>query len=542
MLATETKRILMDGIIIFIVLAAIFTGIIASDYDIYLAPALEIFLLLYASFAGWSMFERERQENAGEYMLSLPLSRRRLLLLKFLPRLLSVSLLLLVYLRLHHFWHLPSFLSPLDFSVLYGGFFLISIAFSVSFKNFISAFFTVCLLSVGQVLLIRLLDPGREIGQAILQASLTVLVFPLFFFVLFQGYDIKPVSYFNKKFFPGLLLLAGLIAGILFLTAPPGWKNLTLTSKGLILKNSCRLSEITLANGRHRFPVCLVALRETADGRSLYCLTRKPRSNEPCAETNLAALDLVTGDLKTLFPFEADWSVAPGYPGEIGSIRGGTYSLFLQNSRLKKAMLLQIENGQARKIPIAGDFYDPRISYVLCLDGSPPQFIIFSEPRLYLLDTSGRLKELASSKSISVWQDKILLFAPPGMMLYQAGAGLTLLRQWTGNYKKSLRRISGYESRSVVYHVNRDYFWLDMAGQKENRLEVNSPPYTYQQSGDDLNVVFTKDSIFTIRKIRADGQSETVWSPGFQPAGIRISPSGLLVFLDQEYKVYPFKK
>ena len=72
-----------------------------------------------------------------------------------------------------------------------------------------------------------------------------MLVFPLFFFVLFQRYDIKPVSYFNRKFFPGLLLLTGLIAGILFLTAPAGWKNLYLTSEGLILKNSCRLSEIT---------------------------------------------------------------------------------------------------------------------------------------------------------------------------------------------------------------------------------------------------------------------------------------------------------
>ena len=104
-------------------------------------------------------------------MLSLPLSRSRLLLLKFLPRLLSVVALLLIYLRLHQAWQLPSFLSPADFSVLYAGFFLLSIAFSISFKNFISAFFIVCLLSVGQVLLIKLLDerprhrPGHFAGQ-----------------------------------------------------------------------------------------------------------------------------------------------------------------------------------------------------------------------------------------------------------------------------------------------------------------------------------------------------------------------------------------
>ncbi len=189
--------------------------------------------------------------------------------------------------------------------------------------------------------------------------------------VLFQRYDIKPVSYFNKRFFPGLLLLSGLIAGYLFLTAPAGVKNLYLTSEGLILKNSCRLSEITVAQGRRRFRGCLIALRETADGRTLYCLTREPRSNEACAEMSLGALDLKTGDLKTLYAFEADWFIAGGHPGEIGSSRDGTYSLFLQNPKLKKAMLLQIQDGRAQKIPIAGDFYDPNISYVLYLDGSP---------------------------------------------------------------------------------------------------------------------------------------------------------------------------
>ncbi|MCU0236772.1 MAG: ABC transporter permease subunit, partial [Acidobacteria bacterium] len=107
MLATEARRVFKDGAVIFIVLAALVAGIRFSDQDVFLAPALEIFLLLYAAFTGWSLFERERQENAGEYMLSLPLSRSRLLLLKFLPRLLAVSLLLLLYLHLHRSWQFP---------------------------------------------------------------------------------------------------------------------------------------------------------------------------------------------------------------------------------------------------------------------------------------------------------------------------------------------------------------------------------------------------------------------------------------------------
>lgn len=540
MLAIEAKRIVKDAAVICVVLAAIVAGIIATDQDIYLAPALEIFLLLYASFSGWSLFERERQENALEYMLSLPVSRSRLLLLKFLPRLLGVSLLLLAYLGLHRSLRLPSFLTPSDFSVLYAAFFLLSTAFAVSFKNFISAFFATCLLAVGQVLLIRYLDPSREISQAILQAGATILIFPLFFILLFQRFDIKPVSHFNRKFLPGLLLLAGLIAGVVFLTAPTDWKNFTILPDGRILKNSCQRSEIQLGRARRRFTGCLVALRESADGRTLFALAQKPVPDGHCLETGLVALDLQSGAQKSIFQLTEGWSVADGYPGEIGASRGGAYSVFLQNSRLKKAMLLQVRDGRVREFPIAGEFYDPGISYVLYLDRPSPQVVIYSKPRLYRLDLSGSVEELARSESIDVWQDRMLLFEPEGISLYRVGESLTPLLQRKGHYKKSLRRIAGYESRGVVYRADREYFWLDMELQKESRLEAKSPPYTYQQSGRNFNVVFANGSIFTVREIGPGRQSERVWDPGFQPAGIRISPFGLLVFRDQEYKVYPF--
>jgi hypothetical protein len=541
MLATESKRIFKDSAIIFMVLAAISAGILFSNQDVYLAPALEIFLLLYAAFTGWSLFERERQENAGEYILSLPLSRSRLLLLKFLPRLLSVSLILLSYLYLHQSWQLPSFLSPFDFSILYAGFFLLATAFSISFKNFISAFFVCCLLSIGQILLIQLLDNGRGLSQIILQANVTVLVFPLFFFFLFRRYDIKPISYFNKKFLPGLLLLTGLITGIIFFSAPADWKNITITAKGLILKNSCQSSEITIAHTRKRFRGCLTALRETEDGNSMYCLLHEAKLKDDCINKSLVALDLKTGVLKTIFQFPEGWAVYPGYPGEIGVIQNGIYSVFLQNSKLKKAMILQVQNGKTRKIPIAGSFYDPDISYIFYLNSTPRQLIILSNPGVYRLDISGKVKELTKTTSFNVWQNKMLLFESSGMNLYQVGEELTLLLQRKGKYKKILRHISGFESRSAIYHVDRNYFWLDMEQQKESKLELKSTPYTYQQNGENFNVVFANGSVFTNMQIRSGRKIETVWAPGFQPSGIRISPFGFLVFKDQQYKVYPFK-
>ncbi len=541
MLAIEAKRILKDGTVIFIVLAAIAAGIAFSDQDVYLAPTLEIFLLLYASFTGWSLFERERQENAMEYVLALPLSRGRLLLFKFLPRLLCIALVLFVYLRLHQFWQLPSFLSPFDFSVLYFGIFVLSGAFSISFKNFISAFFTASLLSVGQVLLIKLLDSDRGIGPAIMQANLTALVFPLLFFILFRRYDIKPVSYFNKKFFPGLLLLTGLIVAFIFYQAPDNWKNITLTSRGMVLKNSCQQSEITLAHGRYRFSECLMLLRESADGNTLYALASNKPAVGPCTEKRIVAIDLKNGSLKTIFRLAPGWSVSSGYSGEIGAIRAGSYSIFLQNSKLKKAMLLKIRSDKISETPIGGDFYDPDISYVFYPQLSPEELVIFSGRRLYRLDISGRVQELAQADALNVWQDKVLLFDSSGMSLYRVGAELLPLRQWKGKYQKSRRRISGFESRSVIYHRNREYFWLDMEKQKESRLELKTAPYTYQQSGDAFNVVFASGSTFTMMEIRDGEHRETIWEAGFQPSAIRISPFGFLVFRDQKYKTYKFK-
>jgi ABC-type transport system involved in multi-copper enzyme maturation permease subunit len=542
MLAIEAKRILQDGAVLFIVLAAIATGIAFSDQDVFLAPAMEIFLLLYASFTGWALFERERQENAMEYMLSLPLSRGRLLLLKLLPRLLCIALVLFIYLSLHQFWQLPSLLSPLDFSILYSGIFLLSSAFSISFKNFPSAFFTASLLSVGQVLLIKLLDNDRSISQAVLQANVAVMVFPLLFFILFRRYDIKPVAYFNRKFFPGLLLLAGLITGFIFYQAPDNWKNINLTSGGWVLRNSCKQSQITLAHGRYRFRECLMLLRESAEGSTLYALAAKKPDNGPCSEKSIVTIDLKSGALKTVFKLDPGWSVHSGYNGEIGAIRAGTYSIFLHNPKLKKAMLLKVRDEKVSEMPIGGDFYDPDIGYVYYPDRSPEQLVIFSGRRLYRLDISGKVQELAQADALNVWQDKMLLLDSSGLKLFRIGEELMPLLQRKGTFQKSRRRIGGFESRSVIYHCNREYYWLDMENQKESRLELKAAPYTYQQSGDTFNVVFASGSTFTMLQIRGEEQRETIWEAGFQPSAIRISPFGFLVFRDQKYRIYKFNK
>ena len=282
-------------------------------------------------------------------------------------------------------------------------------------------------------------------------------------------------------------------------------------------------------------------LRESEDGKNLYCMTRKLNENKRCIETSIVNLDLKSGDMQTLYQIPDGWTIYEGHYGEFGSIRNGAYSLFLQKPQSKKAMILEIDAGKVKTFPIRGDFYDKRISYVLHVAGEPRQLIIFSEPRLYRLHLSGGMDELAMTNSLGIWQDKILLFESSGVNLYRVGEELIPLLQKKGDYKKSPRRLGGYESRGVVYRSGHNYFWMDLEMQKEEKLELKSPPYTYQQNKDRFYVIFVDNTVFTIRKLRPGEQSETTWDPGFKPAAIRISPFGILAFRDQKCKVYPFK-
>ena len=119
MIRIELKRVLKEGLIIFLIVAALFAAILNTDKDVYIAPAIELFLLLYASFSGWSVFNREREEGALEYMLSLPVSRPKLLLIKFAPRILLLGLVFVCYCCLGSAFSLPAILKITDFAVFY---------------------------------------------------------------------------------------------------------------------------------------------------------------------------------------------------------------------------------------------------------------------------------------------------------------------------------------------------------------------------------------------------------------------------------------
>ena len=214
MILTELKRILKEGIIIILILAALPVYILTSGKDPYFASIIFLlFLLIYASFTGWSMFDRERQEGAEEYLFSMPVSRARLFFLKFLPRLLIVLFVLGCFHLINTLFDFPSYYPVAEFSIFYISFFLISLSFSISIKNFIGALFMTAFMSIGLTYTIETLGKGVGDFSAVLIANLALLVFPITFFIVFQTLDLKPVKNFNLKFVPPLLIVITLVVG-----------------------------------------------------------------------------------------------------------------------------------------------------------------------------------------------------------------------------------------------------------------------------------------------------------------------------------------
>ncbi len=214
-----------------------------------------LWLLVFALFMGLSPFALDAKQRGMEYLLSLPLSRSRLLWVKFLPRLTAVVLLYLafawLYARIGHDAFGGGFAF---FSLAYASLFLISFSFSLVQENFVvqsawagtawSVFLVLCLFLVRMGFGWKFRMPASRLGAGLwmdlgydsptLLASIAVfllmaLPFLLSFFLAFRKFDLRPVRAFNRRqlrvFVPLLLPAFALALGITWLVQgrPPFW-------------------------------------------------------------------------------------------------------------------------------------------------------------------------------------------------------------------------------------------------------------------------------------------------------------------------------
>lgn len=547
----ELKRVLKEGILIVLIMAALVVYILTTDKDPYFPSiALMIFLLIYASFAGWSMFDRERREGSEEYLLSMPVSRARLFFLKFTPRLLCVLLLLGSILLLNHFMPLPIYFPMLDFSIIYLSFFLVSLSFSLNLKSFVSAFFLTTLLSVGLAWFIKIMDAGISESSAILTANLALLVFPFVFFIVFRTFDIKPMGTFNLKFIPPLAVILALVMGYFWLSAGSlQWHSYYLTHGGDIIRYSCKQSQFIRGDEITNFQDCLVPLLETND--SLYLQVRKVENE--CFLKGLVSLDLQKGTLRPLLELEKDWFVGDGFPGKNGVIKDGNYYNILKNTKKKqyKILIIPVDGSGDRQIPIYGNFYEEPIEQLLYAGGTPLQFVVKTKSYVFRVFESGEAQELfPAPRAMAVWKDRLLVFNNGAMILYDISDQVKPVFQKQGDIRKIVRKFGSISMPKVLFREERKYYLFDLENVTLEKVEIDANPYYYNVSDDSsaLRLLWVRgDNLIYGRMMDGKIQTKKNWTLPAAPEGaqriIIPFPSGVIAFntSENEYKKYLFE-
>ena len=198
---------------------------------------LGFWLLMFSMFMGLSAFAMDSKQKGMEYLLTLPISRRRLLWLKFLPRLAAVMLFYLAYGLFYGSAANDAFGGGFAFfSLAYFALFFISFSLALVHENFIvqsiwagiawCGYLASCLFIVMLGFSWKFGVPSTWVGTTIwhelsydvptLLAAITVFLlmavpFILSIFLAFKKFDLKPSRVFNRRhlfIFMPLLLLA----------------------------------------------------------------------------------------------------------------------------------------------------------------------------------------------------------------------------------------------------------------------------------------------------------------------------------------------
>ena len=203
------------------------TRIIANQsYFSVFFPAFQFGLFFWALLMGASLFSIDRGQRGIEYLLSLPYSRLKLLVLKILPRLISVLAFYIVFVILYRsVGENLAAISSVSFSAIYISLFLIAISLSAISDNFVVlsvvSLFSLCvffgLLFLGSwfVVLTKKIPyyslnindffsggwDSDLTGFTLLAALILLSSFLMSFILSFKKFDVRPAKIFNRRFF-----------------------------------------------------------------------------------------------------------------------------------------------------------------------------------------------------------------------------------------------------------------------------------------------------------------------------------------------------
>ncbi len=397
-------------------------------------------LLIFALFLGNSLFLWDRKQRAGDYLLSLPYSRLRLLGIKVLPRLTAAVLFYLVFLLLYQSGgEAFTLASVFSFTYIYFSLFIVAVSLSLSMENYIMMA-VVTLLAMAVVLGMIYLIPtllsqilyGTDIGLSLeyllvlrigsgkllfyLLGVTVGLLFPFIatFVFTFKKIGIHPVNRFNKRFFKIFvpLFAAGVILSSLLVYSmfKPEYKNYYLTeghrllewdSLGIRVHDEDSVEEVEHSSFRRSNPVLI----ET--GGSIYF--REYYYTE--SYTAFVRLDLETLSVETFYKlpgrnysaFTGPWvfkntiAIVDGYSGDLDKT---LHLIDINTKEVKKIKFPQTSSGNVRLFG-AGEVDGNRF------------WLLDSEWRLrhrvYRLWENGEKEELGTSEKLACYINGLLM-------------------------------------------------------------------------------------------------------------------------------------
>jgi len=247
----------------FIILASIVPGLTYGDAFF---PVLQFGLFFWAFFTGASFLMSERFQRSEIYLLSLPYSRSRILLIKILPRITGVLILFGLYVSAFLSWgENREAISFISFALIYFSMFIIALSFSLSSENFLVLFFLslfglmafLGLLFLAVRVVLDLKDYflyelevytffNGELDDFLLRllpwlALILLLPLVVSFVWAFKKWDVRPVLVYNRRYFALLVPFCALalISAVLFadLNLNAGHRDLFLTQDHKLIEN-----------------------------------------------------------------------------------------------------------------------------------------------------------------------------------------------------------------------------------------------------------------------------------------------------------------
>lgn len=219
----------------------------------------QVGLLIFALIAGISLFTSERKQGGIEYLLTLPISRLKLLTIKICPRLAALTAFSLLYVLLVNIltngaesMQLTYALPANIFFFMLCSLFIISVSLSASHSNFlVIALLGLVIFSIYGMLvyyftrtgwLELFIGPIDESAAGVIFNFLLILPLPLLFSFIFsfRKFDVGPGKSFNKSYLK--LFIPFVIAGVLlsfsylYMIKLPPYKDYYLTKEHKLIE------------------------------------------------------------------------------------------------------------------------------------------------------------------------------------------------------------------------------------------------------------------------------------------------------------------